>query len=205
MKIFEVEQKDPYKIAAELIMQNCGPFLRQIKSLKTDILYRGVNGIDTSKLMVKLPCPVNRKPSDTWLSTHDAADQWFLDNTGIRYRSNSVFCTGDQYVASGYGDTFAIIPVGEFSFCYSNIIGDMTYAVGNLKEDPDTDEGVAEIHKILKKGKYQQNTNLRSAIKSGSEIMIHCDSYYAIIIPPSDNPYLRYNNIVKHINRGMLG
>ena len=205
MKIFEVEQKDPYKIAAELIMQNCGPFLRQIKSLKTDILYRGVNGIDTSKLMVKLPCPVNRRPLDTDIDIHIAADEWFLKNTGIKYRSNAVFTTGDSFVASGFGTSVcAVFPKGEFSFCYSKVVGDMTDYL-NINTDASLPEGIAEISKKLKLGKYKQNLNLRAAIKSGNEIMIHCDSYYAIIIPTSDNPYLRYNNIVKHINRGMLG
>lgn len=201
MKIFEVEQKDPYKVAAELIMANCGPFLRQIKYLKRDILFRGIRGLNVSKVMNKLPCPTNRLPLDTAMDIHLVADDWFFHNTGIRYRSNAIFCTGDRYVTSGYGDPCAVFPIGEFSFCYSNTIGDMTNTIGDLKNDVATREGTLEVHKILNRGRYKQNTDLRRALKSHSEIMVHCVSYYAIPMIDDDT----YINVIKHINRGMLG
>ena len=187
MKIFEVidlnkdgdEDIKAFKKAAKLIAKNCQPFLAAVKGKPNKhILFRGIRGVEFGdKIMRKGKCPVGRKPRDTPKIIHKFADEWFLEKTGIRYRSNAVFCTGYEGNASTYGPVYVMLPIGPMSFCYSPLIEDLTNDLDMASSDEETRK---DTRKTLKDGKYEQNTNLVSAIKSGHEIMIHCSGYYVI-------------------------
>ena len=197
MKIFEIDSSSKHRQLAELIQKKCAPFLKQIPNLETDVLFRGVRGPNSSLNIFKGTCPVNRKPLDTPMYVQKVTDAWFLKKTGIQYRSNAIFCTGDDFVALTYGNLYVILPIGEFSFCYSSTMGDLASITGDLMQDPETPEGVAEISKILKNSNYK-TTGLRAAIKSGSEVMVHCDEYYAMTVE-------LYDEVIKYMNRGVIG
>lgn len=207
MRIVEVvKKKNEYQQAADLIVRNCQPYLTAIKNqLESNILYRGINVQPGAKVIIQSKCPVNRKPTLTPIEQHHAADDWFFEKTGIRYRSNAVFCTGNRGDAGSYGNMFIIFPIGNFSFCYSPKIDDLTpeldeavdnYLIAHGKmpwhDTPTPKQISAIVRKVLRSGNYKQNNNLIKAIHSGNEVMVHCDTYYAV-------PVISYDDIIDYI------
>ena len=193
MKINEIADTNPLLTVAKNIAAECQPYLNQI-SHETR-LWRGLSS--TRGVPAKLKCPVNRVPQSTVEYVHAMIDDWFLEKTGISYRSNAVFATGNIAMAAQFGATYAIFPTGDFNFCWSPLVIDMTYDLvkprshrfSDLSEMPEEDdnESIDEVHEVvlgsLDAAQYRQN-NLSTAIKSGHEIMIHCSTYYAV---PKDN------------------
>lgn len=170
--------------AANDIRANCQPYLRQVGNDVTQPLYRGFNPTTVRSNFTIMKCPVDRNPTSTDSEVHWISDQWFLDQFGVRFRSNAVFASGNYYQADTYGRVCAIFPIGEFKFCYSPIITDLfdSWEDGRISRHSG-DELKSAISRILTSGRYQ-TTNLQEAIQSGSEIMIHCDTYYRINSDP---------------------
>lgn len=169
--ITEVVAPTPQEIAA-IIRRDCGPFLAMIGN--EPLKYRIFRGI-----MKKLPyfskqkCPVNRKPRDTHPTVSKIVDKWFLDTMGVRFRSNATFGSGDlDLVEDQYGPAFTVLPIGEFDYCWSPRVSDMTYDLFDIQgvdwSDPQ------EITDRLEDAFYIVNENMPKAIDSGNEIMLHC-------------------------------
>ena len=98
-----------------------------------------------------------------------------------------MFCSGDPHMAEGYGAVGVIFPVGNFDFCYSPNVSDMSEMLGqHLSSYDDADDSVEpEIISLLSQANYQHNTSIngfRQAIQSHNEIMIHCEYYYFLQI-----------------------
>lgn len=115
----------------------------------------------------------DRSPRDTPEWIHQLADQWFFDRFGVKYRSESLFCTGDKSVASHYGNIYPVAPRGEFRFCWSPVVQDFYGSVSKLKVEPDN---ASELYRLLETADYTEE-DLISAIKSGSEIMLSAPSF----------------------------
>jgi len=186
-----LQVKKLYPVATTLI-QSCGSFLSSINyNLHKFAVFRGLH--HTTNGLFKIPCPVMRQPRDTPPEAHEAADNWFFQNFGISYRSNALFGTGSFNQAKEYGYVSAMFPIGDFNFCYSPIIDDLTGAL----EDPagyaddysdphdpdyemDGDDYLAmvgdHVWDLMPGLKYQHNTGragLQKGILSRHEIMFN--------------------------------
>jgi hypothetical protein len=179
-------------VMADMILRKCGPFIRQIGW--KNFLYRGIHP-STTDFSIN-DCPVNRKPKDTPQFFHDIADEWFLNEFGVRYRSNAVFASGSHQQAESYGTVYAIFPCGKFKFCWSVDVHDMTKEFKFLmtRAMNDEDEGVGRMMEALANCNYGEQ-DLQYARESGNEIMIHCGEY--IMVDAEDGTL---DNLVKYID-----
>jgi len=174
----------------EILQRDCQPFLQATNNLEYR-LYRGIRSIVPfdGKLIKEAACPVGRRPKDSPMFLHRVADQWFFNETGIAFRSNSVFCTGNNAEAIEYGTVYLMIPLGNFDFCWSPNVEDLYRKFDQTRyHSYNADAMVGEalydkeslIHD-LDHSKYRFNSSVndfRSGIVSGNEMMIHCDQYY---------------------------
>ena len=186
MRIDEVISQSLWEPAVS-IKRDCGPFLAQIKGRVDKLaLFRGVSLRYADSNFSRAACLVDRYPVSTDPTVHEVSDSWFEHRTGIKFRSNAVFASGDAKEAGGYGVLFAIFPIGKFEICYSPVYKDLFqkwsdfedkhgYKLHGLASDLIEDE----VDNILRAGQYRTST-LTTAIKSMNEIMIHCDEYYQL-------------------------
>lgn len=180
MKVNEVLTEDKLASPARmltLLQQNCKPFLTQAGW--DHPMYRGVD-----RALPEVSIHTNmghRRPVNTSPAISKVADDWFLEKTGIKFRSNAVFVTGDFATARSYGDVFVMFPIGEFKFCWSPIVEDMFMMFSGMdSRNAQIDDLL--LHRLtsaLDDANYQ-TTNLIEAIDSTSEIMVHCDKYYLL-------------------------
>lgn len=109
---------------------------------------------------------------------HDAADLWFEKRFGIRYRSQALFVTSLDYIASAYADNrnhvVRIVPLGAYKYCWSPVIADMLMISVGLQSADKLDE-------LLANGDYRES-DLQSAHDSGHEVMVFCEQYITIPI-----------------------
>lgn len=56
----------------------------------------------------------DRTPKDTPRDIHILMDDWFKDEFGIRFRSNSFFASFLRTVVSDYGWPYLVFPIGEY-------------------------------------------------------------------------------------------
>jgi len=197
MRIIEVTTNS---VVAELeeiaaaIKKNCGPYLKALGGeISKYKLYRGLAGESFNMddiLMLK--CPVNRQPHDVPIIVHNISDQYFLKQSGVRFRSNAFFATGDPREAEMYGRAAdgvdaVFFPCGQFKFCWSPIVHDFfaefsenfnTEHWGNNSADLRyiEDRGklfAQDVLKFVASKKYKYN-DLIAAIESKHEVMVHC-------------------------------
>jgi len=90
-----------------------------------------------------------------------------LNKFGIRFRSQSVFCTGDIKSALEYGKVAIIEPIGHFEICWSPKCYDLIEI---------EDFTWMSVEEFIIENEYQIG-NLQQAIESGKEIMLFCEKY----------------------------
>lgn len=121
-----------------------------------------------------------RQPRNSEQEFHDLADDWFLRKFGVRYRSTSLFVTSSLQHAARYAESaehiVRIIPLSNYSYCWSPDLEDLTYAQSRLK--PFSQK---VVDSYLDKAGYRE-TDLQGAHASGNELMLLCESYMAIPI-----------------------
>lgn len=165
----------------------CAEFIEESHGLP---LYRG------SSQKVKNPTIItprkDRKPTDTPVEIHDAMDDWFEENYGVRARSVGVFATGSKHSASTYGTPYFILPIGDFKYFWAEDISFQTIngAVRDTilisdqirrLQSRTPDELKQNTNEILTKRVKIKTTNLSRAITEFSEITLVCDQY--MIVP----------------------
>ena len=184
--------------ASELIIAHCHPFLAQSgfdpSNLNDTALFRGVGDYVELPMFSKQTRWMRRNPVDTNRYIHNELNKYFDEAFGVEYRSESFFATGSEKIAENYGHTFLVFPIGHFKFIWSPIIEDaysyfaqpnpdgihhMSDVLGKDISRHD-DDFVDEIAEYLRKEHPYKSTNLSEAITSRHEIMVHCDSYYAL-------------------------
>jgi hypothetical protein len=201
--ITEAVGLDPHKLAAQ-ISKDCQPYLRQNHSPKEQILWRGIQAKVGS--FVKVPNPVNREPRDTSPTISKMVDDVFFESVGIRFRSNALFATGDRVGSEEYGVSYAVFPIGQFQFCWSPIVSDMTFGLfddGGLSNayQYSEEEIEFEVEHRVNSAKYT-TTLLDEAIQSGHEVMLHApEGFYLLkyFEPRNPKPYEFFFTVVNWI------
>lgn len=108
---------------ADYIYEQAQPWM-----LSTDTgqlrVYRGVSrGYDP---VFTAPVRQDRLPTDTPEDKHRAFNAIIAAAGGRANRSNAAFVSGDKGFASGYGDVYVFIPLGQFHFTWSPLYRDWT-------------------------------------------------------------------------------
>lgn len=174
---------------AEQIVRDCKPAIDAAGGV---IEYHVYRGIKSSEPFMKKDVRKNRRPLDTPEFVHDIMDQWFYDNYGIRFRSNSMFVWGrpTKVDAKHYGNTYMVFPIGQFNFIWSQRIQDIGVDIVDHyieaqheleSEGRTTDQWTLKriLEDFLDKADFS-NQNFDQAVKKGNEILINTDKYYAL-------------------------
>lgn len=131
-------------------------------------LFRGMRNFEGNEKIIKTR--KYRKPLHTPEHIHKEADAIFENKFGIKFRSQSVFCTSDIDVASAYGDIVVRVePIGDYKVCWSPTCSDFTDIMNTNMN----------VSQFIINHKYQVGDVL-SAIDSKNEIMLYCESYKVI-------------------------
>jgi len=193
---------------AALLTRTSQPYLTQVGGIENALfnypLFRGVGIPDHQAMDIPEEHPFNtvnirkdRNPKDTPKNVSAAIDDWFEERTNIRIRRQSLFCFGKEAKASGYGDTVVVIPMGNFSFCWSRNYVDMYESMEHFTDAAgDGDEHASSfslkekmkqvfdnynyVNDFMIDGDYQFNKDLIGGIRSSHEIMLIADK--AIVV-----------------------
>ena len=173
--------EDEFKRYLDTIKRHCQPYLQQNPWPLTKPLWRGMR--DSREFILKEVRKTDRKTVDTPKPVHDTLNHAFSKLFGIPYR-NGLFATGKKADALSYGNEFLIFPAGRFKFIWSPQIKDIwDELVTKFYINRDHNQSKEELERIYE---YFTTTDLYrvdslpTAIRSGHEIMIWCDAYYAI-------------------------
>jgi hypothetical protein len=131
-----------------------------------------------------------RQPLDTPETVHKVMDEIFYKKFKVKARSQSIFCTGSEGIASAYGNPFLIFPIGKFTFLWSPQTKDMYDRIRRMGDEVNVrlDRGARPSEEDLEKAInfMEQVANgyikrdLQKAIASGHEIMVQCREYFAV-------------------------
>lgn len=120
----------------------------------------------------------DRSPKDTSAAFHAAADRWFEETFGIRYRSAATFVSAGRITAGAYAATadhvMRVIPLGVYSYCWSPAIKDFLFLENEMQRAGDSD-----VWARLNHAGYRCH-GLDEAHASGNEVMLSCERYVAI-------------------------
>lgn len=183
--------------AVDLIKRDCKPFIKEMKKFSSPLLlYRGVSN---SELFISRTTNPKRMTIDSSRFVTAFFNKMAYDNFGAKFRTeNVIFGSGSYGQAAGYGNVYAVFPIGDFKFLWSpkiidfynsQLYGDIEYNasqefVGYIKTGKMKSKKMIEIykeieHSFLNEYKYS-NKNLEEAIKSKHEIMVQAKKFYAI-------------------------
>jgi hypothetical protein len=202
MRLLEfAEAKKPNK-TVEFIKANCSDILKVYQKTNPIFLYRGIGGDDDQddtplKKIIRGNSPIDREPLSTDPRISELLDTTLTKAGFSAIRSNSIFCVGNEYTASNYGDVYVIFPVNGFTYSWCATAEDLTsdYELeygfwGNYykSHDPnDLAEGfVRDLvtlppKSFVKKYQFISNRDIITAIKTGKEVLIH-GKYVAISV-----------------------
>lgn len=179
-------------IVISKLRTECAPYIAELGSLYNAIaarpLWRGIPDFDWNEFelpIVTISVNQNRSPRDISKETHETVDDWFYSKTGIPFRRASIFGSGWYKVAKQYatdfdtnpggGTTAVVLPVGKYSYCWSDKIDDLySYLDEHVMWSMDPKENQKNIFGVLDNAEYKFNTGLGPALVSGHEIMVHC-------------------------------
>ena len=130
-----------------------------------------------------------RRPVDSSNQLHDKMDDMFLKKFGFRARSNVLFCTGSHNTTSYYGNTYSIWPIGDYKFVWSPSVRDIVVELENMEDEwesgypltsTEEEKDVRETGRLEDLMRKYTDKDIKAAIKSGNEIMLHCKKYVAL-------------------------
>lgn len=156
---------------------DCWPFIRDLLSIGSvgSLLWSG--RMKREQLFVGT-VRKNRVPKDTPKEWHEELDRLFYEKFGIRARSNTLFCSPVQSFAESFGISYMIFPMGRYEIIWSPQVTDLySDVIKPLMSDLNEPAGAEELEDVV--DRYTKG-NLKSALKSESEIMLSCDEYYGI-------------------------
>ncbi len=155
------------------INNKCKPFvrewLREYNNKTLEIWYSGRYGKDSHYEGV---IRTERTPLNMDKDVHYRLDDIFFSKFGVKYRSNSIFVTGDASEAGEYGKIYLIFPIGKYQYTWSPSINDLYLFSDILGGDDQT-----RIDGLMRG--YKQK-DLSRAISSHHEIMLSGKQYIAL-------------------------
>lgn len=209
MKIYEVitepgvnRMQNNLSDLTRYLRHYCQPYLIKIGGLENALfnepLLRGMRDGDLLNLHISKSDPFNtinirkdRLPMDTPKNVNTLIDDWFEERTNVRFRTQSLFCSGSASMVSGYGTIVRIIPMGDFDYCWSRKFRDMYEALENYADTMQGDYDEHELTSLNAKDKinalfsdpgpindfmedanYQFDKDLLAGVQSGHEIML---------------------------------
>jgi hypothetical protein len=117
---FEDDGNDLLKIKA-FIEQNCQPYLKEIGGIE-ELPYTLMHGSNSSALKQNIATIITinqeRKPKDTPLYIHDQLNAGLMKAGFKAHRGNSIFVSGHNGVSGSYGQTYIVIPIGEYHYTW---------------------------------------------------------------------------------------
>ncbi len=178
---------------------NCSQYINSRGGLEEALsvpLYRGVHHVNWERSPVQVvDVNLSRSPKDSSIYLHQAADDWFYLNFGIRFRSASLFCVFAEQTASSYGEPVIVFPLGQFDYCWSREYADMYSAFQSAFRDFVRSTGASPsdeaVNEFMSDGKYMHNTGLSDAAGKfrRNEVMVACKQV-ALINPVWVSDYL---------------
>lgn len=176
------EEIEIHQPVIDYIHRNCQPYLNEVGNDLTKLMWRGVsrNFIRRIPAIQGLPdCSfipghyADRQPRDTHEAAHKIANELMVKHHGLPFR-NGVFVTGSHAEASDYGEPVLIFPIGEFKYCWSPTITDLSdHVPGGANSVFDHERLTEKLDKMF--SLYYKTTDLKNAIFSENEIMLYCD------------------------------
>lgn len=160
-----------------LVNKNCKPWLKAVKNCSPAAVWRGL--MHAPDPIINKNVRADRKPRDTVYSISQRWDSAFNIVFGWPARSASLFVSGDFSTARIYGAPYSVFPRGKFSYIWSKTILDLSSSTFSPIKNGSGETSSKELTKWVEQ-RYTKNDSLCSAIKSGNEIMIKCESYYGI-------------------------
>ena len=160
---------------SELILRDCQPYLNEIDGqIAKYVMMRGIPGhgqhYGFGKRQTRLD---GRNSRNTPAPVHHSMNIWFDHNYGHPYR-NGVFTTGEYLQAAQYGDIYAVFPIGKFDYLWVRGIPDMFILIS-----PEITPTIEALERAKEVGRFKSD-NLKTAITTGSEIMLWTEEYYYI-------------------------
>lgn len=157
------------------IRSDCKPYLKSNpKPLAELALYRGILKTNKAWFVDKKTRLQNRQstmPSDI----KSMINKFFVTKFSKPFR-DSALVTGNVEMAQLYDTAYIIFPKGPFTFLWSPVVEDlwsiiyMDYNFKNMDYEK-FENNVLSTYK---------NTDLINAIQSNNEVMLRCESYYAV-------------------------
>lgn len=162
MLLNEISNNNDELIA--FIKENCKQYFKQTKSP----VFRGMKANPNTFIYQQRS---DRKPRDSREDTHQIADEYFKEKFGHPYRSDVTFVVGYMGDAEQYGLPHYVIPIGDFTFCWSPKVRDLTEASMIARRNMMT------VSQVLEHGDYTTK-NLDKAVDSEHEIMLNAPNGY---------------------------
>ncbi len=153
-----------------------------VSTFESLVFYRGMSKeYPTDRASLVVPRK-DRRPRNSSLAFHEAADQWFESRFGVRYRSQAVFVTASPVAALVYAASplhvMRVIPLSTYKYCWSPAVSDLIFAA--TKYANGTHE---QVNAYLDQAMYRES-ELNEAHASGHEVMLSCERYVAIPVGP---------------------
>ena len=199
MKVAEVlaEAKqltvDIDKITSQ-VKRNCQPFLSQVMTP----MWRGLAWQQNKDVIFgTVETQGYRSPRDTPPIINTYMMSWLKEKSGIPFRQqHTLFGTGSETAARAFGIPFMAFPIGDFEYCWSPNVRDLTDQFHGMTGKSLTANQIAtDVYDVMDSSDYQFNVGLDQALKSYKEVMIYCKSYYIF------DPTTYLLSIGKHLTR----
>ena len=106
--------KNRGKTLVDYINKNCSQWYQESKGKP---LYRGFDSTGINLAFTK-KVRKDRNPKDSKKRDHIAFNMLIKQCGKVANRSNALFASGDQYVASEYGKVYVIFPIGNYNYTW---------------------------------------------------------------------------------------
>ncbi len=198
------------KETVKTIIDDCRPYFNAINNdIDGSILYRGLvldsfrrRAKEVAENVYLATVRKDRVSLNTPNASHAFIDAWMEKNLGAKFRSAAIFCVANYRTALSFGKPHVVLPIGEFKYAWSPFVEDLYSDFDNigLGATPTSDERedfFKKLEQTLEGSKYR-TTELTRAIKEypKHEIMVECDSYYAIGLDTYNSYFFPLFNMV---------
>lgn len=174
---YSIEAED-YNLMANILKigRDCKPFLNEVNDPYS--LLRGVEGFDDFFIEKRIRLE-GREPLGMNMDRMEIVNNYFNQKFGAPFR-HSMLCTGDYNTAEGFGDVYAVFPIGKYEILWSPEIDDLNMAMWQYSEQTGDTVEKSDVLNLLEQSNYTTG-NINAAIASNNEIMIRAKGYYGLM------------------------